>query len=133
MSVRDLQLASVLKRAVQAVLDAGLSDPRISGLITVTDVKVARDRRSATVFVSVMPHDRESLVMHGLRAASRHIRRRAADHIEIRRMPELMFKLDRGLKHQAEVIETLAHLRQEQTPQKESQTEAPDEPAGDDE
>ena len=51
--------------------------------------------------------------MHGLRSASRHIRRRAADLVALPRLPELSFVLDQDMKNQAEVIDALVRAREE--------------------
>ncbi len=90
---------ATLARAVQQVISQGLHDPRASGLISVTKIDLAPDMANALVFVSIFPEDRQELSMHALRHA---------ELIEIRRMPALEFRLDRSLKHQAEVYQALA-------------------------
>jgi ribosome-binding factor A len=113
MSLRAQQTASVLHRAVQSVLVEGLADPRLDAMITVTDVKVTEDIRTAIVRVSISPERKEKLAMHGLQAAARHIRRKVADLVSIHHPPELVFKLDRGAKNEAAVLEALAKVRAE--------------------
>lgn len=103
MSHRPEQVNSTLHRAVQNVITRGLNDPRISGLVSVTKLEVADDKRTAKVFVSVMPGDRTELVMHGLRAASEHIRSKVGDTVEMRRVPTLLFEVDDSIKKQAEL------------------------------
>src|SRR5690554_1426365 len=98
------QVASVLQRAVQTVLTRGLNDPRIRGLITVTSVKVAPDMVNATVNVSIHPQEVAKTTMKGLQAAAKHIRTEMARHVEMRRVPDLAFKLDESLKKQAAVL-----------------------------
>ncbi len=110
---RGEQLGSVLHRAIQRVIASGLSDPRLESLITVTSVRVTEDRQTALVGVSVMPEKHESRVIHGLRDAARHIRRRVGDMVEIHKMPELVFKLDRSAKAEAELLEAMARVRAE--------------------
>lgn len=105
---RREMIASTIERSVQTVLARGLSDPRIKGLITVTGVKVSRDKGEAEVRVSVFPREHEALTMHGLRSAAEHIRREISGAVRLRRMPTLRFKLDESLKRQAEVFEALA-------------------------
>jgi len=112
-SPRPEQTASALRRAVQEVLGRGLQDPRVRGIITVTGLDLSEDGREAVVKVSVMPAEHQELTVHGLRAASGHIRRQAADRIRIRRMPKLIFRLDTSLKKQAEVLGALARAREE--------------------
>ncbi|MEX2219125.1 MAG: 30S ribosome-binding factor RbfA [Phycisphaerales bacterium] len=110
---RPEQLATILHRAVQARLDKGLADPRIGGLITVTEVKVSSDLKTATVSVSVMPHEKQDLTLHGLRSAARHIRREVGDQVAVHRMPELSFRLDKSLEKQAGVLGAIARATEE--------------------
>lgn len=113
MSHRPEQLASSIHHAVQQVLAKGLSDPRVSGLITITSVKVSKDLRDATILFSVLPEDRQDLTLHGLRNAERHIRRQAGELIDIRQLPAFHFKLDASPKKQAAVLESLERVREE--------------------
>ena len=120
MSRRTQQLGSVLHRATQSVLNDGLSDPRLDGrMVTVTNVKVTDDGRTAVISVSVLPEEKQKLAWHALRDASRHIRRQAADLVSVHRMPEFVFKLDTSLKKQARVLDAIAKARTE-TPEDEA-------------
>lgn len=107
MSHRPEQLASELRAAVQQLLDRGLSDPRITGLITITGARVTPDHKTAFLTVSVMPANAQELTMHGLRSAAPHLRRQAGDLVRTRQIPELVFKLDGTLKKQAGVLESI--------------------------
>jgi ribosome-binding factor A len=104
MTRRAEQMSATIRGAVQQVIDRGLSDPRISGLITVTSLRVTDDLKSAIITISVLPEPKQELTLHGLKAAARHIRRQAGDLVEIKQMPELIFKLDQSLKKQAQVF-----------------------------
>ena len=100
---RNDQIASVLHRAIQTVISGGLADPRVKGLISVTEVNVGPDLRNATVKVSVLPEAGASTVIHGLNHAAKHVRSRVAERVDIRRMPQLVFKHDPSLRKQADV------------------------------
>lgn len=113
MNRRPDQVASLLRTAVQEVLARGFQDPRIRGLITLTDITVSADLKSATIMVSIMPQERQDLTLHGLRAASRHIRHQISEKLDLRYTPDLYFKLDASLKKQAGVYEALAKVAQE--------------------
>ncbi len=97
------QVASVLRRAIQAVLSRGLNDPRVRGLVSVTSIDVSPDLAQAVVKVSILPESASELSMHGLRSASRHIRSAVAGNVELRRVPRLLFKLDLSLKNEAAI------------------------------
>jgi ribosome-binding factor A len=128
MSHRPEQVAATLRRAVQAVLDRGLQDPRVSGMVTVTAVRVSPDLRSATVSVSVYPAERQELTMHGLHSAAAHIRHDISDAVGLRRTPDLTFRLDESLKKQAAVLDAIARATGEGAPHREDRDWAPRHP-----
>jgi ribosome-binding factor A len=125
-SKRRNQLNTTIQRAVQLVIGKGLNDPRIRGLITVTEVDLQEDLRNATVKISVLPEEREALTMHGLKASAMHIRHQIADQINMSKTPNLLFKLDRSLKVQAGVISTI-NKELDEIRSKEDQSTDPDE------
>ena len=113
MNRRSEQINSVLHRAIQSVLNEGFADPRLErAMITVTQVRVTDDKRTAVVSVSALPEEKQKLTLHGLKDAARHIRRKAADKVAVHRMPELVFKLDKSLKRQAAVLSAIAEARE---------------------
>ena len=107
MSHRVEQITSTIQRAVQTVISRGLNDPRVRGLVSVTKVVVDDDLAKATVFISVMPAERGELTMHGLRAATKRIRRDVGNLIRLRHTPRLIFRLDDSIKRQSELEQTL--------------------------
>lgn len=108
MSIRDKQVCSLLRHAVQDVLQRGLSDPRIRGLVSVTSIDLSPDRRNATVNVSIMPAEYESLTIHGLKSAASHIQHLAANKVRMRRFPKLTFKRDQTIKRSGEILAAIA-------------------------
>lgn len=113
MNRRHEQRASTIERAVQEVLARGIADPRVRGLITVTGIKLSDDGAHAAVSVSILPADRQELTMHGLRAATAHIRREVMARIRIREMPRLEFRLDESIKQQGEVLAAINRAAEE--------------------
>ena len=107
MSHRNEQVTSAIQRAVQTVISRGLHDPRVRGLVSVTKVVLDDGFAQATIFISVMPAERAELTMHGLRAATKRIRRDVGNVVRLRRMPRLCFRLDDSIKRQAELEQSL--------------------------
>jgi ribosome-binding factor A len=103
MTRHDEQVVSVLKRAVQDVLTRGLNDPRVRGMVSVTTVTLSRDGQEARVGVSVLPAEHAPLTTIALQHAAGHIHRRVADLTLMRRVPQLVFELDQGIKREAAV------------------------------
>lgn len=105
------KVASVLQRAVQAILSRGLNDPRVRGLISITQVRVSPDFAQATIFVSILPQEYENLTLHGLSHASSHIRYQLGRTVALRRVPKIEFRLDKTLKKQNDVLSAITRAR----------------------
>ena len=104
MSQRQKQVEELLQRAVAGVLQRGLADPRIKGMVSVTKVDVSPDLKNAKVLVSVLPEKHESATMHGLQDATRHIQQQVKKAVALRVVPHLRFAIDHDLKKQAAVL-----------------------------
>ncbi len=113
MSRRTDQLASILHKAAQGVIQEGLADPRAEGMATITKVVVADDLSQANFHVSIFPEKNESKYMHALEEAANHIRREVSGRIAMHHPPKFVFKLDRSLKKEAAVLGTLSELARE--------------------
>ncbi|MFT5422733.1 MAG: ribosome-binding factor A [Phycisphaerales bacterium] len=113
MKRRTATLASNLMRAINEVFVRGFKDPRIRGLVTVTEVVLSEDFKQARVKVTIFPEEHEALTMHGLQAATPMIRREAMRRVRIKDMPQLTIMLDEGMKAQANVMALLAKARTE--------------------
>jgi ribosome-binding factor A len=100
-SDRPAQVAGEVRRALQAELARGLNDPRVQGMVSITEVVLTPDLAEARVRVSVLPEDRASLTLSGLRAAAGFLRRRVMDETRIGRVPRIEFELDMRLKREA--------------------------------
>jgi ribosome-binding factor A len=116
MSRRNEQIRSTLHRALQEVLARGLADPRYGGLVTVTDVRVADDLKTADVLISVLPREKQDLTMHAIRHAAAHLRREVGDLVAMRSVPTLHFRLDVTLKKHAEVLQAISRAVESRPP-----------------
>jgi ribosome-binding factor A len=127
MSHRVEQVQSLLKRAVSQVLSRReLSDPRIVGLISVTEVKVSPDMHDAYVYVSVLPAKDEVKVVAALKAATRVIQQQVKKAVALGMVPHLEFRLDESLKRQAQIDAAIARGRPEGTDQSQPGTSTDD-------
>ncbi|MEM9418842.1 MAG: 30S ribosome-binding factor RbfA [Planctomycetota bacterium] len=105
---RQKQVESLLQRAVAAVLQRGLADPRLQGvLVSVTRVDVSPDLRNAKTFVSITPEKYESRAIHGLKDATMHIQQQVKKNVALRSVPHLRFEIDHDLKKQAEIFKAI--------------------------
>jgi ribosome-binding factor A len=112
-SHRIEQLASAIEKALREIVAKGFNDPRISGLITITNVRVLPDLSQAFIGVSVLPESKQELTLHGLSAAATYIRREAGELVNTRTLPQFVFRLDTSLKKEAAIIRELDKVRAE--------------------
>jgi ribosome-binding factor A len=93
MSDRTRKVESQLKEIAGEEL-AGLSDPRIRGLVTVTGVRVSPDLAQATVFYSVLQGEDEEVAHEGLQSATGRVQAAVGRQMRLRRTPRLRFEPD---------------------------------------
>ncbi len=105
------RLGEALREEIETILEGELGDPRI-GLVNVSEVHLAPDGRSAHVFVVVEGNEEEAgRTLQGLTAAAGFIRHEVAEHLNLRRAPELFFEVDRSPQYQARITELLNRAR----------------------
>jgi len=112
MTARTEKVASLLKREVSATLQRGLADPRMSGMVSITELKVTDDLKQAYISISVLPKEHEKKVLAALCDAVRYIQRETQKRISLRTMPRLDFRLDDGIKKQADVLAAIREAAQ---------------------
>ena len=108
-SNRIKRISDEVKKVVSVMLINGIKDPRITSMISVTDVEVTNDLRYAFVYISILGgHKEESL--EGLNSARGYIRREVGKEIKLRYVPEIIFKIDDSIErgmHMDELIKNL--------------------------
>jgi len=82
--------------------------------VSITDVEVSGDLQHCKIFVSIFgdANDRPR-VMEGLHAASGFLRGELGRRLQMRRAPEVVFQLDRGIEKGASVLGLLNRLEDE--------------------
>ena len=93
---RTKRIAEEIKKVISSMLISGIKDPRITSMVSVTDVEVTNDLSYAYVYVSILGGDEES-TLDGLKSACGYIRREVGKNIKIRHTPEIIFKIDDSL------------------------------------
>ena len=107
MSHRKPQVESVLKRALSEVLTRRMSDPRIEGLVSITQVDVSPNLHEAQVFVSVLPEKYEKRTIAALSHGAGHIHTLLCKAVRMRAVPRLVFRLDGSIKKQNAVFDAI--------------------------
>ncbi len=114
-SRRVERVASLIRREVSELLIGGIKDERVSqGMVSVTNVEVAGDLQHCKIFVSIFGSDEDrSQAMEGLRSASAYVKGELGRRLQMRRTPEVIFVLDRGIEKGTSVLGLLNRLEEE--------------------
>jgi ribosome-binding factor A len=85
-----------------------LNDPRVSSLTTVTNVYTTRDFSRSIVTVSVLDEEEKQMdTVKALNRATNFIRRQLGMRIKVRKIPELVFKLDTSMSESQRILDIL--------------------------
>jgi len=104
------RLGEAIRVEIGAILEGELGDPRI-GLVTVSEVLLAPNGKSANVLVAVAGEEQEAVdTLEGLAAATGYIRHEIAARLGLRVAPELFFRLDQTEKYGGRVEELLKRV-----------------------
>ena len=114
-SRRVERVASMIRREVSEMLVGGIKDERVSlGMVSVTNVEVAGDLQHCKIFVSIFGSDEDRAeAMAGLKSASAFVKGELSRRLKMRRTPDLLFVLDRGLERGTNVLGLLNKLEEE--------------------
>lgn len=114
-SRRVERLASLIRREISELLSSGIRDARVhQGMVSITRVDVAGDLQHCKIFISVYgTQDQQGQALEGLKAATPYVRGELGRRLQLRRMPELVFLLDRGLERGTAVLGLLQGLERE--------------------
>lgn len=93
---RNSRLSGEMQRVISDVIRTQVKDPRISELMSVTDVYVTDDLKYAKVYISVYGDSQPTL--EALKSARGFIRREVGKNIKMRLTPELIFEKDDSIE-----------------------------------
>ena len=112
MRIRPEKVAHLMRREVAEILQRRLRDPRVSAMVSVTDVEVTQDLSFARVFVSIMgsPEERAA-TLQALAHAAGFVRHELSPRLGLREVPEIRFVHDESLERGARVEELLKRLQ----------------------
>ena len=105
------------KKELSQIIGYELKNPNVTGLISVTKVKVTNDLKFAKVYVSILNSKNIKDTLAGLKKSSGYIRSELARRINLRNTPELIFELDDSIEYGAKIDSILKEIM----PKKEEQ------------
>jgi len=108
------RLNSLIRHELSDLLLREVKDPRLSVMISITQVDIAADLKYAKVFVSALGgEDEKDKVLKSLDSASGFMRGELSRNLRLRYTPELDFQWDNSIEHGAHILELLDQVKQE--------------------
>lgn len=98
------------KKVLSQIIGYELKNPNVTGLISVTKVKVTNDLKYAKVYVSILNSKNIKDTLAGLKKSSGFIRSELAKRVNLRNTPELIFELDDSLQYGAKIDTILKEI-----------------------
>lgn len=98
------------RKEISYIIDQKLKEPSVTGLISVTKVKVTPDLKFAKVYVSILNAKSIKQTLAGLKKSSGFIRSELAKSINLRNTPELIFELDDSMEYGARIDSILKEI-----------------------
>lgn len=99
-----------LKKTISHVLTFELQNSKVTGMVSVTKVRITPDFRYAKVYVSLLNSKSNTKTMEGLKESAGYIRSQIAKIMNLRVTPELSFEIDDSMEYGAKIDRILNDL-----------------------
>ena len=111
-SRRPDRVAEAVREEIAAFLAAGVKEPGITGLVTVTGVTMSRDLGQAIVYVSIYGPDADrERTMTGLQSLAAGLRGRVGRALRLRLAPQIQSRHDDTVARASRIESLLASLK----------------------
>lgn len=108
---RSQRVGDLLRQEIADIIMNRLKDPRL-GFVTVTEVKVTDDLKTARVFISILKEEELDLTLEILNAAKRFIRSEVAKRVKLRSVPIIEFRIDEAIKYGDKIERLLREIKE---------------------
>lgn len=105
------------RKEISNIIDNKLKNPNVTGLISVTKVKVTPDLKFAKVYVSILNSKNLKDTLAGLKKSSGFVRSELARTVNLRNTPEIIFELDESLEYGARIDSILKDIMKDIKPE----------------
>jgi ribosome-binding factor A len=111
---RHERVGEEIAHEINAMLAGELKDPRLEGMVVVSEVRVQPDMKHARVFINMHGSGKEqSDAIKALEHASGFIRRELIERLQLRRLPELHFTLDHSQEYTERIDQLLKEMKKD--------------------
>src|SRR5690242_21860630 len=114
MSRRTERVASTIQQELAQIIMRELNDPRLTGMPSITRVKVSPDLSVADVYVTVMgTPGQQNAALNALKHSAGMMRTKLTKSLSLRVAPFIKFHLDENLKKELEMMDLLRKVEDE--------------------
>jgi len=112
MSRRSERTSKLIQREISGLLEREVNDPRLSKLISVTEVTLSPDLKHAKIFVSTLGSEinNKKEMLAGFNDASGFLRKELASHLKLKYTPQLSFHYDDSIERGARLLKLMGEL-----------------------
>ncbi len=96
---RHERLEQDVKIALSDIITYEVKEPSVTGLISVTDVKITPDQKYAKVYVSIFGKQNRQKVIDALQKATGFIKTELGKRVRMRNIPSITFELDDSIEY----------------------------------
>ena len=102
---RGERIRKTLMKEISDIIQRHVKDPRISGIVSVTDVDLSNEYGHAKIYVSVYgTEEQKENTIEALQDSTPKIRSEIGKRIRLRHTPELEFFRDDSLEEEAKLL-----------------------------
>ena len=98
-----------LKREISTIINYELNNTNITGMVSVTKVKVTPDFKFARVYVSMINSSKKK-TLEALKKSAGYVRTQLAHKINLRVTPEIIFEFDESIEYGAKIDAILNNI-----------------------
>ena len=102
-----------LRKALSQIIDYEVKNSNVTGMISVTKVKVTPDLKYAKVYVSILNSKSNEKTLEGLKASAGFIRTSLAKKVNLRITPEIVFEYDDSIEHGERIDNILKQISEQ--------------------
>jgi ribosome-binding factor A len=111
---RHERVGEEIAHEINAMLAGELKDPRLEGMVLISEVRVQPDMKHARVFVSMQGSTQEQNdAIKALEHAAGFIKRELIERLKLRRLPELHFALDHSQEYSERIEQLLRDMKKD--------------------
>ena len=112
MSRRTERVNALLKKQIGEIIVSQINDPRLTSLITITNVEVSPDLGRAKVFTSALGSSEDiGVIIDTLNKASGYLRRELKQRVVLRNIPLLNFVFDDSIEKAQRMLDLISDVR----------------------